>query len=101
MKIKKVKYTAYHPQTNGALERTQRVLVEYLRRFILEDQSNWDRWLPHKTFVFNTTPHTATRYTPQDLLFDRKPNISHMLRREPPEPPYTYDNYVKELQSRL
>jgi hypothetical protein len=28
---------------NGALERTHRVLVEYLRCFILEDQSNWDK----------------------------------------------------------
>jgi transposase InsO family protein len=30
-KIKKLKSTAYHPQTNRALERTHRVLVEYLR----------------------------------------------------------------------
>ena len=56
LKIKKIKCTAYHPQTNGALERTHRVLVEYLRCFILEDQSNWDKWLPYATFVFNTTP---------------------------------------------
>ena len=34
LKIKKIKFTAYHPQTNGALERTHRVLVEYLRCFI-------------------------------------------------------------------
>jgi len=46
LKIKKMKCTAYHPQSNGALERTHRVLVEYLRCFILEDQSNWDKWLP-------------------------------------------------------
>jgi len=35
LKIKKIKCTAYHPQTNGALERTHRVLVEYLWCFIL------------------------------------------------------------------
>ena len=40
LKIKKIKCTAYHPQSNGALERTHRVIVEYLRCFILEDQSN-------------------------------------------------------------
>jgi len=101
LKIKKIKCTAYHPQTNGALERTHRVLVEYLRCFILEDQSNWDRWLPYATFVFNTTPHTATGFTPHELLFGRKPNIPGLLQREPPETQYTYDNYVKELQSRL
>jgi len=98
LKIKKIKCTAYHPQSNGALERTHHVLVEYLRCFILEDQSNFDRWLPYATCVFNTTPHTATGYTPHELLFGRKPNISGMLQREPPETRYTYDNYVKELQ---
>jgi transposase InsO family protein len=35
LKIKNLKSTAYHPQTNGALERTHRVLVEYLRCYIL------------------------------------------------------------------
>ena len=64
LKIKKIRTTAYCPQSNGALERTHRVLVEYLRCFILEDQSTWDRWLPYATFVFNTTPHTATGFTP-------------------------------------
>ena len=101
LKIKKIKCTAYHPQSNGALERTHCVLVEYLRCFILEDQSNWDKWLPYATFVFNTTPHTATGFTPHELLFGRKPNIPGILQREPPETQYTYDNYVKELQSRL
>jgi len=46
LKIKKIKFTAYHPQTNGALERTHRLLVENLRCFILEDQINWDNCLP-------------------------------------------------------
>jgi hypothetical protein len=101
LKVKRIKCTAYRPQTNGALERTHRVLVEYLRCFILEDQSNWDQWLPYATFVFNTTPHTSTGFTPYELLFGRKPNILGLLQKDPPEVQYTYDSYVKELQSRL
>ena len=53
------------------------------------------------TFVFNTTPHTATGYTPHELLFGRKPSIPGMLQKVSPERQYTYDNYVKEMQSRL
>jgi len=101
LKIKRIKCTAYHPQTNGALERTHRVLVKYLRCFILEDQSNWDKWLPYATFVFNTTPHTSTGFTPHELLFGRKPNIPGLLQRDPPDTVYAYDDFVKELQSRL
>jgi len=51
--------------------------------------------------VFNTTPHTAIGFTPHELLFGRKPNIPDILQKETPETQYTYDNYVKELQSRL
>ena len=101
LKIKKITGMAYRPQSNGSLERTHRVLVEYLRCFILEDQSNWDKWLPYASFVFNTTPHTSTGFTPHELLFRRKPNIPGVLQRELPDTQYTYDNYVKELQSRL
>jgi len=35
------------------------------------------------------------------MLFGRKPNIPGLLQRDPPDTQYTYDNYVKELQSRL
>jgi len=101
LKIKKIKCTAYHPQTNSALERTHRVLMEYLRCFILEDQSNWDKRLPYATFVFNTTPHTSTGFTPHELLFGRKPNILGLLQRDPPDALYAYGDYVKELRSRL
>jgi len=71
--------------------RSRKTKLKYLRCFILEDQSNWDKWLSYTTFVFNTTPH--------ELLFGRKPNIPGILQREPPKPS-THDN-VKELQSRL
>ena len=94
LKIKTIKCTAYHPQTNGALERTHRVFIEYLRCFILEDQSNWDKYLPYATFVLNPTPHTSTGFTPHELLFGRRPNIPGFLQKDPPDAQYIYDDYV-------
>ena len=93
--------TTYHPQTNGAKERAQRLLVEYLICYILEDKFDWDIWLPYATFVFNTTAHTGTVFTPHELLFGRKLNIPGTLQKETPEIPYKCDNYVKKLQARL
>jgi transposase InsO family protein len=83
LRIKRIKTSPYHPQTNGALERTHRVLVEYLRCYILEDKTDWDKWMPYTTFVFNTTPHSSTGFTPHELLFGRKPNIPGVLQRDP------------------
>jgi transposase InsO family protein len=97
LKIKRIKTTAYHPPSNGALERTHRVLVEYLRCYISEDQTNWDKWIPYAIFIFNTTPHTSTGYTPHELMFGRKPHIPGILQKETPSVQYTYDNYIREL----
>ena len=54
--IKKLKTTSYHPQTNGALERTHKTLVEYLRHFIKEDQSDLDLWIPFAIFFLTQLP---------------------------------------------
>jgi len=101
LSIKRIKTTSYHPQSNGALERTHRVLVEYLRCYILGDQTDWDKWIAYATFVFNTTPHSSTGFTPHELLFGRKPYIPGILQRDPREVSYNYNSYFQELQFRL
>ena len=83
------------------MERTHKTLTEYLRHFIAEDQSNWDDWIPYATYVYNTTPHTATRFTPTELMFGRQANLPSPLRIRSPTSQYTYDDYVAEMKSRL
>jgi hypothetical protein len=101
LRIKRIKTIPFHPETNGALGRSNQVLVEYLRRYILEVQTVWDQWIAYATFVFNITPHSNTGFTPNVLPFCRKPNIPGILLKEPPEIRYNYDIYVQEPQFRL
>jgi transposase InsO family protein len=59
LEIKKIKATAYHPQSNGALECTYRVLVEYLHCVILADHTKWDKWslcLTHLAQTWDSFP---------------------------------------------
>ncbi|GBP00086.1 Retrovirus-related Pol polyprotein from transposon 412 [Eumeta japonica] len=63
LKIKRQLITPYHPQANGALERSHRPLAEYLRSFAKEDGTNWDQWLasnaraqPHSTCGHQANP---------------------------------------------
>jgi transposase InsO family protein len=97
LRVKRIKTSSYHPQTNGALERTHRVLVVYLRCYILENQTDWDKWIPYASLVFNTSPHSSTGYTPHELLFGRKANIPGILKKETPEIKYNYESCVQEI----
>ena len=100
LRIKRIKTSPYNPQTNGALERTHRVSVEYLRCYILENQTDWDKWIPYATFVFNNTPHSSTGFTPHELLIGRKTNKPGILQRKLLRSD-TIMSYVQELHSRL
>jgi hypothetical protein len=100
LRIKKLQTTAFRPESNGGLERSHRVLAEYLRQYINEDQTNWDEWVLYAMCVYNTTVHTATGYTPFELVYGFRSTLSSTFH-ETPNPQYNYDDYVLELKSRL
>ena len=99
-KIKHQLSTAYHPQTNGALERSHEVLSTYLRHYIDEDQTNWDKFIEFYIFAYNTSQHRSTGYTPFELLFGYKANIPATFHKEP-RLVYGYPDYVSELTHKL
>ncbi|KAK7789367.1 hypothetical protein R5R35_001223 [Gryllus longicercus] len=72
LRIKHLHTTAYHPQTNGALERSRRTLKEYLRHYVNEDFNDWDRWIPFAATVCNSFPHTASKFEPCELVYGRR-----------------------------
>lgn len=100
LKIKKLQTTPYHPQTNGALERSHRTLAEYLRSYVTKDLQGWDTWIPYAMFVYNTTPHSSTNYTPHELLYGFTVEIPHNLKNTP-SVSYNYESYANELRARL
>ena len=100
LKINKIQTTAYHPESNGTLERSHRTLAEYLRHYINQDQTDWDEWIPYAMHTYNTTPHTATGYTPFELIYGRQAELPTALTKQP-KPTYNYDDYAQELRERL
>ena len=99
-KIEKINTTAYHPESNGALERTHKTLVTYLRCFCNPKTSDWDKWLPFASFTYNTSPHAITKFSPYELLFGRKCNIPGILQTTP-QPLYNYDDIVQDVKFKM
>jgi len=43
IKIKKTRTTPLHPQSDGQVERQHQTISNYLSKYILENQKDWDR----------------------------------------------------------
>jgi hypothetical protein len=99
-KIEKINTTAYHPESNGSLERTHKTLTNYLRCFCNSKTDDWDEWLPFACFTYNTTPHSVTKYTPYEVLFGKLANVPGKLQKMP-QPIYNYDDIVLSIKQRM
>ncbi|UYV71990.1 K02A2.6-like, partial [Cordylochernes scorpioides] len=82
--ISAVNTTAWRPQSNGAVERQNRTVIESLRRCACG--SNWDNILSMVAFAIRSTEHASTGYTTAKLLYGyelRQPQPLEELRGYP------------------
>lgn len=90
--------TAYHPQTNGALERFHATLRDHIRMYHNRRLKNWDKIIPFAVICHNTSVNSSTNYTPHELLFGYKPRPFYSMKNIPD---YTACDYLKDLNERL
>ena len=58
--VRKVNSSAYHPRTDGMVERFNRTLLDMLAKTARQDPRNWDKRLPQVLFAYRTSPHEST-----------------------------------------
>lgn len=97
-RIKDYSTTAYHPQSNGSLERSHHVLTEYLKQYV-DQNRDWDCWVPSAMFSYNTSVHEGTKFSPFRLVFEKTARIPSQFNYEPKD--RTYDDYFNELVKKL
>ena len=74
-----------HPAGNGRVERVNRTILQYLRKFIAA-KNDWPRLLPYAVFSCNTTVHSATGFSPYFLLHLHDPRLPLSLVDEASSP---------------
>ena len=74
--------TAYHPQTDGQMERINQELEQYLRVFINHRQEQWSNWLGMVEFAYNNKIHAATKILPFKANYGQDPRIGFKGRRK-------------------
>ena len=102
--IKKLRTTAYHPQTNGQVERMNQTLTRMIGKLSRDKKDNWTHHLAEITHAYNSTRSGVTGYSPHFLMFGRRPRLpvdflfptTQGLMR-----PRRVDEYVVNLKDRL
>jgi len=82
--IRKTRTTPLHPQSDGQVERQHQTILNYLAKFISENQRDWDRWVPMFLLAYRSSKHEATGVTPAELYFGRDLRLPIDLLRESP-----------------
>lgn len=80
-KIKKVYTTAYRPQSNGSIERSNTKLNEFLKIYS-EKNLEWDEWIEYASFCYNTSKHSSTNLTPFEILFGKEAKLPYVKNTE-------------------
>jgi len=75
--IEHIRSTHHRPQGNGAVERSNRSLIELLKGF--EGNCDWDLDLPRAVTVYNATLHREIGACPSDFLLQRAHSFSARL----------------------
>ena len=103
MGMHKVSTTAYHPQTDGLVERFNRTLTDMLAKTVDKSGRDWDRHLPHVLFAYRVSPQESTRESPFFLLYGRDAQLPTEAALTHPKTRYQVDldDYKTELVGSL
>lgn len=71
----KTNTTAYHPQTNGLVERFNRTLTSMLAKRVEKGGKDWDQKLPFVLFAYRASQQQSTLESPFFLLYGRDPRL--------------------------
>ena len=99
----KISTTAYHPQTDGLVEKFHRTLSDMLAKTVEEGGRDWDTRLPYVLFAYRTSMQESTKESPFFLLYGRDAQLPTEAALSPPEDSefVDLDDYRAEVAQKL
>ena len=88
--------TAYHPQGDGMVERLNRSLLQMLRSYV-EQEADWERYLPLVMFAYRTTVHSSTKVSPFMLMYGRQASFNNFSEKDAFDP----NSYEAQLRHKM
>jgi len=102
-KCMKTRTTAYHPSSDGQVERFNQTMTQMLHALTRVDRKDWDEQLLYVCQAYNATKHTTTGIEPNRLWFtyDVSMPFDVMIPAPPKEEEVGQRAYVKRTQRRM
>ena len=66
--------TAYHPESQGLVERFNQTLQNMLIKACSIEQDNWDDYLDEMLFAYRSVPQKSSKMSPFEVMFGRQPD---------------------------
>ena len=104
VRVKKLRTSPYHPQSNGHCKRLNTTLLSMLGTLPPEGKATWTDKVGTLVHAYNSTKSAITGFSPHYLMFSREPKLPLDVTFGLPNPDMEaviHDRYVKQLQSRL
>ena len=76
--------SAYHPQSDGLIERFNRTLTDMLAKSVSTGTTDWDEKLPYVLFSYRASLQFSTGESPFFLLYGRDPQLPTETILSPP-----------------
>lgn len=104
-RIKQLRTSVYHPQTDGLVERFNKTLKSMLKRVVQRDGKDWDCLLPALLFAIREVPQASTGFSPFELVYGRRPRgLLDFVKEEWESEPSQHKSvleYVSQMQERI
>ena len=99
-KIKQIRTTAFHPQSNASLERSHISISEFLKQYANKDQE-WDQCVDIAMLNYNSCIQESTKHTPFEVMFGKLPRLPSSEPLREIDLVLTYQGYITNLVVRL
>jgi hypothetical protein len=67
-----IRSSAYHPQTDGQMERVNQIIEDMLRACVIHYGKNWDKCLSLVEFSYNNSYQFSLKMAPFEALYGRR-----------------------------
>ena len=103
LRIEKVKTSVMRPQANGVTERFNRTLATMLTMYCIQDQKDWDLYLPPVMMAYRSSVHSSTVQSTNKMVYGHEIMLpmTPVVGQPKGENSATVDDYVENLQEKL